>query len=150
METSTREISDQLMEILEKNRDAEKGYFKAIENTEEASLSRYFERKAQDRKDFNNSLHREMVSSYESYKNDGSFKGAIHSTWMDVKSFFTGNDDKAMLEESIRGDKAALEEYEEILKENTLPIGIAKLLREQKSEIERGLAQHKNLEDIRT
>jgi uncharacterized protein (TIGR02284 family) len=150
MKTDTREIKDQLEEILEKNKDAQKGYYKAAENVDDASLRRYFERKAENRKTFNKALESEMVNHYEGFDTDGSFKGSIHRTWMDVKSLFSGNDDEAMLEESIRGDEAAVEEYKDVLNDTTLPAGIAQLIRKQKDEIQSTLSQNRTMEDIRS
>jgi uncharacterized protein (TIGR02284 family) len=38
----------------------------------------------------------------------GSVTGAAHRTWMEVKYWFSADDDESMLEEAIRGEKAAL------------------------------------------
>ncbi len=150
MKTRTREVKDQLEEILEKNRDAEKGYKKAADNTDDANLQRYFTKKAKDRAQFNTELHRQMATEYDDFDGDGSFTGDIHRAWMDIKSFFSGDDGEAMLEESIRGDKAAVEEYKDILDDNNLPVSIAKLIRKQKGDIESDLSQNKSIEDIRS
>ena len=56
MDTRSKELVDQLEEILEKNRDAEKGYAKAAENAKSHGLQSYFRRKSDERKDFNNKL----------------------------------------------------------------------------------------------
>lgn len=150
MAVDTKTLKEQLEEILEKNKDAEKGYKKAADNTEHTQLKRYFEHKAEKRGIFNNNLQRQMVTAYEDFDDDSSFTGNMHRVWMDIKSFFAGDDDKAMLEEAIRGDKAAVEEYKELLKEHTLPMGIAEMIREQMHEIESDLSQNKNLEDLRS
>ena len=53
-----------------------------------------------------------------------------------------------MLEEAIRGEKAAVEEYEEVLKETTLPPSTETLLTKQKQTIEQTLSTVKRLEDL--
>lgn len=148
MSTKHEEMIDQLEEILEKNRDAEKGYKKAAENADSAKLKNYFQKKSSDRATFNASLKRELVANYDEIDDDGTFGGTIHRAWMDVKAFFSGDDDEAMLEEAIRGDKSAVEEYEEVLEDTTLPNSIATLVRNQQMKIRTDLNKIKSLEDL--
>lgn len=149
METKNRNLVDQLEEILEKNRDAEKGYRKAAENAESPGLQAFFERKSNQRKQFNDSLKRELVASYDEIDDDGSFTGTMHRAWMDVKSFFSGDSDESMLEEAIRGDKAAVDEYEEVIREELLPMRVGTIIREQLMKIKADLNQIKSLEDLK-
>jgi uncharacterized protein (TIGR02284 family) len=137
-----------LEEILEKNRDAQKGYAKAAENAESPQLQAYFRRKATDRMQFNESLKRELVATYDEIDDDGSFTGTIHRAWMDVKALF-GNNDKSMLQEAIRGDKAAVKEYEEVLEDEALPMEVATIVREQQMKIRTDLNNIKSLEDLK-
>jgi len=149
MDTTYEKLVDQLEEILEKNIDAEKGYKKAAENAKDIALKEFFERKANDRSGFNTALKSEMVVSYDEIDEDGSFTGTVHRAWMDVKAFFSGDNDEAMLEEAIKGDKAAVEEYDEVLKDTTLPANIATLVREQMIKIRTDLNNIKTLEDLK-
>ncbi|MEB8328387.1 PA2169 family four-helix-bundle protein [Flavobacteriaceae bacterium KMM 6897] len=148
MDTRSKELVDQLEEILEKNKDAEKGYSKAAENVKSQGLQNYFRRKSDERRDFNKQLRRLLVANYDEIDENGSFTGSIHRTWMDIKSFFSGNEDEAMLEEAIRGDEAAVKEYEEVLEDNVLPIAIDVLIRDQKMKIQSDLNTIKSLEDL--
>lgn len=148
METKHEKLVDQLEEILEKNRDAEKGYRKAAKNTDTASLRNYFENKSSERERFNSSLKREMVANYDDIDDDSSFTGSIHRAWMDVKALFSADNDEAMLEEAIRGDKAAVEEYDEVLEDTSLPNSIATLIRDQKTKIRTDLNKIKSMEDL--
>ena len=148
METKYENLVDQLEEILEKNRDAEKGYRKAAENADSQSLKSYFETKSHERNQFNKALKSAMVSSYDNIDDDSSFTGSIHRVWMDVKAFFSADNDESMLEEAIRGDKAAVEEYDEVLEDATLPPTIQTLIREQKTKIRTDLNKIKSMEDL--
>ncbi|MGB3150584.1 MAG: PA2169 family four-helix-bundle protein [Maribacter sp.] len=148
MSTVHENIVDQLEEILEKNRDAEKGYAKAAENAKSSGLKSYFQRKSSERKDFNASLKSKMVTAYDEIDDGGSFTGTIHRTWMDVKALFSADNDEAMLEEAIKGDKAAVEEYGEILEEGNLPVDIAECLVEQKVKIQKDLVEINKLENL--
>lgn len=148
METSNEKIYKEIREILEKNRDAEKGYAKAADKAESTDLKAYFTRKSNDRREFNAKLVRELQNSYTDFDPNGSFAGNIHRAWMDVKALFSMDNDEAMLEEAIRGDKAAIDEYDDVLDYANLPTGLRFLLSEQREKIEREVANIKTLEDI--
>ena len=148
MSTKHEKLVDQLEEILEKNIDAEKGYRKAAENCDNGSLKAFFLDRANDRKTFNRELRSAMVTSYSDFDEDGSFTGTMHRAWMDVKALFSANDDDSMLEEAIRGEKASVEEYDEVLKDVHLPTNVATLLRDQKMKIQEDLSRVKSMEDF--
>ncbi len=142
------EILEELEEVLEKNKDAEKGFEKAAKNAENSSLKRYFERKSKERRKFNLDLKNRMKSNFTDFDEDSSFTGTIHRAWMDVKSLFSANDDESMLEESIRGDKAAIDEYNDILEEDGIPADLKTLLSEQRDQIKRDIEKNKVLDNI--
>jgi len=148
MNTYTEEVGDKLNDLLEKTYDAEKGFKKAAEHTDNAPLQSYFQRKAQERYDFGHELKSEIKTFGQEVDKGGSLAGAAHRTWMDVKAFFSADDAESMLEEAIRGEKAAIEEYEDVLKETSLPSTTSALLAKQKLKIADGLATIKHLEDL--
>lgn len=147
METKREELVDKLRDILEKNVDAQKGYENAAENAAHHDLKEYFTKKSGQRREFKKELEREITAGYGTLIEDGSTAGAIHRTWMDIKTFFMGNSDEAMIEECRRGDKAAIDDYEAILKEEGLPMGISTLIRDQLVKIRTNLNKIKSLED---
>lgn len=51
-----------------------------------------------------------------------------------------------MLEEVIRGEKAAIAEYDDVLSETTLPSSTRTIIRSQKNKIENGLYNFETLE----
>ena len=148
MSTVHENIVDRLEEILEKNRDAEKGYAKAAENAKSPGLKSYFQSKSSERKDFNAMLKSKMVTAYDKIDDGGSFSGTVHRTWMDVKALFSGDNDEAMLEEAIRGEKASLEEYTDVLKDSALPFTTTQVLNKHKRAIEKDLSTICSLEDL--
>ena len=141
-------LYNEIEEILEKNRDAEKGFKKASENTDNHGLRMYFMEKASKRKEFNTMLAIQIQQAYPDFDIEGSFSGTIHRAWMDVKALFSADTDEAMLEESIRGDKAAIKEYDDVLLDSTLSAGVRKLLIEQRAAIQADLQKNKTLEDL--
>ncbi|WP_299669720.1 PA2169 family four-helix-bundle protein [uncultured Polaribacter sp.] len=148
MSTYTEEVGEKLNALLEKTYDAEKGFKKAAENIENKSLKRYFNMKAEERYSFGHDLKKEIRSFNQEVDKGGSLTGTVHRAWMDIKALFSLDNEESMLEEAITGEKAAVEEYEDILKEISLPSSTIELLEAQKKKIELGLHNIKSLEDI--
>ncbi len=148
MSEYTDKTGNRLNDLLEKTYDAEKGFKKASENAKHAGLKSYFGNKAQERYDFGHQIKSELKTFGKKPDKGGSVTGAAHRTWMDVKSWFSADDDESMLEEAIRGEKAAVEEYNDVLQDATLPSTSKDVLMTQKNKIENGLAKIKRLEDL--
>lgn len=149
MSTYTETVGEKLNDLLEKTFDAEKGYKKAAENTDNLGLKSYFERKSKERYDFGHELKTEIAKFGEEPDKGGSVTGAMHRAWMDTKAFFSADDAESMLEESIRGEKAAVEEYESVLKDTSLPTSTKTLLTKQMNNIKIDLDKIEKLEDLR-
>lgn len=149
MSDYTENIGNRLNDLLEKTYDAEKGFKKAADNVEHSALKSYFNLKAQERYNFGHQLKSEIKSFNQDVDKGGSVTGSAHRAWMDIKSLFSSDDEESMLEEAIRGEKAAVEEYNEVLSETALPDSTKSLLQSQKSAIENGLSNIKTLEDLR-
>lgn len=148
MSKKTDEIFDEIKEILAKNEDAFKGYEKAAENADSNTLAVYFRQKASKRKEFNMNLRREIKGAYTDFDDNGSFGGTVHRAWMDIKNLFSADNDESMLEESITGDKAAIDEYNDVIKYDNLPIGLKNLLIAQRDDIQRDIAKNDTLESL--
>lgn len=148
MSTYTEEVGEKLNDLLEKTYDAEKGFKNASENVEDGHLKRYFSAKAQERYDFGHALKTEIKQFGQEVDKGDSLAGKAHRSWMDIKSLFSSDDEEAMLEEAITGEKNAVEEYDEVLKDTSLPASTATLLKQQRNTINEGLQNIKTLEDI--
>lgn len=148
MKTYTEEVGEKINKLLEKTYDAEKGFKKAAENAKTPHLKSYFERRAQERYNFGHELKQEIKSFGQDVEKGDSFTSKAHRFWMDTKALFSTDNDEAMLEEAIRGEKASLEEYEDVINETSLPLSTKNLLLEQKQKISSTLSRIKTLEDI--
>lgn len=148
MSTYTENVSEKLNDLLEKTYDAEKGFKKAAEHTDHTALKSYFEGKAKQRYDFGHELKSEIKSYGQEVDKGDSLTGKAHRAWMDVKALFSSDNEEAMLEEAIRGEKASIEEYEDVLEDTTLVSTTSAILRNQKQAIEAGLTTIKTLEDL--
>lgn len=147
-ETIHQDLVNNLQGLLEKNYDAEKGFKKAMEDAESQDLKRFLKTQALQRNRFATELDKEIRDLNETPKESGSTTGTLHRTWIDLKSAVSRNDDEAVLEECIRGEKASLEEYENTLKENRFPQQLQVLLDNQLAEIKGTVAKVKSLEDL--
>jgi len=148
MSTYTEVISSKLNDLLERTFDAEKGFKKAAENTEHTYLKRYFERKSLERQNFGIELNNEIRSFGESPEQSGSIEGTAHRTWMDIKAMFSVNNDESMLEEAIRGENTALNDYNEVINDHGLPMSTQSILIRQRDAIASDLQAIKRLEDL--
>ena len=148
MEVTTENILKEIEEVLQKNKDAKKGFAKAADIVKDTSLRNYFQRKALSRKNFNDDLAREIKIAYPDLDIESSFKGSVHRAWMDIKSFFSANTDEAMLNEAVRGDQAAIDEYDDILDYPDLPIGLRSILLSQRAEIQKDIEESKMFEEV--
>lgn len=148
MSSYTDKLGNQLNDLLEKTYDAEKGFKKAAENAKHTGLQSYFLNKAQESYNFGHQLKSELKNFGQEPDKGGSVAGAAHRTWMEVKSWFSADDDESMLEEAIRGEKASIDEYKEVLSETALPDSTKQLLESHKNSIQQGLINIKRLEDL--
>ena len=146
--TYTETVGKKLNDLLEKTYDAEMGYKKAAEHAENTDLKAYFNRKAIERTTFGHDLKREISAFGQEVDKGGSAKGALHRSWMDLKAWFSADNDEAMLEAAITGEKAAVNEYLEVLEEINLPPSTTTLLTQQMNKIAADLSTVKRLEDI--
>ena len=135
--------------ILEKSIDAEKGFETAAENSKSISLKNYFLEKSRQRGSFIAELKIELYKrDFTAAESSGSLTGDVHRVWMDIKSALTGDNDEAMLEESIRGEKIAFKEFEQVLETEYLSLEMRNLLSKQYSIIKNDLETIKTIEDI--
>lgn len=148
MSTDKQTTAHKLNDLLEKTYDAEKGYKKAAENTDGSALKAYFIKKAQERYDFGHQLKAEIKAFGENVDGGDSLTGKARRTWMDIKAMFTSNNDEAMLEEAIRGEKASVTDYKKVLDGRAMPLSTTALLKSQKESIENGLSAIRTLEDL--
>ncbi len=144
----TKEVSEKLNALLEKNYDAEAGYKQAAEKVDNRVLKDFFNTQQQERYNFGHELKAEIKSYGESPERGTSLAGDVHRTWMNIKSTFTSDNEEAMLEEAIRGEKQAVEEYNSVLTETTLPASTKSLLTTHRNNIQKALNQVNAMEEV--
>ena len=140
-------VSDKLNELLVKNYDAEKGYINAMKEADYVSVKNFFKNRAEERSRFARQLRTEILTYGEIPEDSGSFKGTLHRNWMSLKTTFASNNEETILNEALRGEKASLKEYNELLKNNNFPSRLVELLREQRNAIEAAINSVKLYEE---
>ena len=133
----TVEMSNKLNELLERTYDAEKGFKQAAEKVDNKTIKQFFMDRAKQRYDFGHELKAEIKAFGQSPEKGGSAKETLHRSWIDFKSLFSNNNVEAMLEEVNRGEKEAIETYNDILhdKDFVLPPSTESLLMKQRNAI---------------
>ena len=137
-----------LQNIIEKNYDAKKGYAKAMQEAKSPTLKRFLQQQAAQRGRFATAIDQKLRQLGAAPKESGSVTGAMHRTWIDLKSALANNDDEAVLEEVIRGEKASVDKYQEVIKKNVLVPNVKTVLQSQMFDIQSTLHKVKRLEDI--
>lgn len=143
----SEEVASKLNELLEKNYDAEKGYQFAAEQVKNPQLQSFFNERAKERYDFGHELKSEIRNFGEAPDKGTSLAGDAHRAWMNLKTSFTSDKEEAVLEEAIRGEKASVEEYNEVLKDTNIPPTTETILRKQRDSITASLHKVESLEN---
>lgn len=148
MKRTREEMGEKLNELLEKSYDAEKGYKKAADKVKNDRLKDFFKQKTQERKMFIKELREEIAGYGQVPEEGGSTTGTMHRTWMDMKAALSGDNEEAVLEESLKGEKAALEDYKEITTETDLPPTLSSKLNRQQKHIQNSINNVKMYEQM--
>jgi len=140
--------TDQLQSILHKNYDAERGYADAAEMTDHVQMRRWFASQGKQRTEFAAEIAAEIKNLGEEIDPDGTFKGDMHRSWMNLKAA-VGSTDESLFEECLRGEKASLDEYEEALEHrDKLAPTVVSTLERHHAKIKSTVHEIKRLEDI--
>ena len=130
------EILDQLNRLVTRNHDAEKGYQEAAENVKDSELKSLFLAQSRQRGEFAMELDREVRALGGEPDSGTSLAADLHRAWINVKSTFASNDDKATVQECQRGDQESLNNYNSVLQETDLAASTRELLLRQKQSID--------------
>jgi uncharacterized protein (TIGR02284 family) len=135
----TEEIGNKLNNLLAKNFDAEAGYKLVKDNVKSSQVKDFFNHQAQERYNFGHELKEEIRSFGETPDKGTSAAGDVHRVWMNIKSTLSSDNEESMLEEAIRGEKVALEEYNGLIGDHTLPASTKTVLTKHRDNIAKAL-----------
>jgi len=145
----SEKISNRLNDLLTRTYDAEKGYKLAQDKVDNPAVKKFLADKVQQRYNFGHELKNEIQAFGELPEKSGSIKGDLHRTWMNFTTTFTSDDTERILEEVERGEKASLEEYNEILKDDEIVLAPSteNMLKKHRNEIKEALENAKLYEE---
>lgn len=134
-----------LNELIETCKDGAKGFESAAEKADSAELKSLFSKYSAQRASFAADLDGQVVSLRGKPAESGHVAAVAHRGWIDIKTAFTGNDDKALLNECERGEDYAKKAYMDALKED-LPSDARTIVQRQSVEVK---AAHDKVRDLR-
>jgi uncharacterized protein (TIGR02284 family) len=114
--TQQKEIISTLNSLIETLKDGQEGFKQAAEAVKDSDLKSIFSEYSLQRSKFAGELQAQAVQLGESDPEDsGSASGAMHRTWINIKSAVTSGDDHAILAECERGEDSAIKEYKDAI-----------------------------------
>ncbi len=116
MSDHNKAVIKSLRTLVQLNKDSDRGYKEASENIEEPELKTILYRLSQQRAEFRGDIEEILIKDYSDNENPSdSILSKLHRGWMDFKTKLSSNDNEAVLDECIRGEKHAIETYNEEL-----------------------------------
>ncbi len=135
-----------LENLIETNKDGQKGYQDAAQHVKRADLKTYFNEQSLERSRFVGELEAELVRLGKPDKKvSGSASGTMHRAWLDAKVALGGGD-KTILESVEAGEDRAKEAYQKAVT-GDLPENIAQVVRRQAAAVERAHDKVRMLRD---
>ena len=114
MSDHNKAVVKSLRTLVQLNKDSDRGYKEASENIEDPELKTILYRLSQQRAEFRGDIEEILIKDYSDDKEPSdSILSKLHRGWMDFKTKLSSNDNQAVLDECIRGEKHAIETYNE-------------------------------------
>tara|TARA_R110000796_G_scaffold159169_4_gene275899 strand:+ start:17386 stop:17907 length:522 start_codon:yes stop_codon:yes gene_type:complete len=145
----TEKLIDKLNDVLRRSYDAMEGYENAIEDMSDAQLENFFKNQVMERRRFAQELATEVTALGGEPVTQSSFKASLHRAWMDLKSSVASNNVEKVLQECIRGEETARDDYQDILESDlSLPPSVTNMLKNHKFSIEEAIVKLKMMEKV--
>lgn len=141
------DIVDTLNDLIETSKDGEYGFRTSAEYLKAADIKELFERRAAECGQAAAELQTLVRQSGGKPEDSGSAAGAVHRGWVAVKGTLAGYSDKAILEETERGEDTALESYRKAM-EKALPPDVRAVVERQYEGVKRNHAQVRHLRNM--
>lgn len=135
-----------LNDLIETCKDGEYGFRSTAEHAHSAELKRLFLSRADECRHAAMELQTVVAQLGGEPEDSGTVAGAAHRGWVAVKGTLSGYSDLNMLEETERGEDAALARYRSAL-ENELPVDVRMMVERQYEGVKRNHLQVRTLRD---
>lgn len=117
----TEDTIDTLNDLIEISKDGEYGFRASAEYMRSPETKQLLLRRADECRQAVADLQAQVLRLGGKPKDSGSVTGAAHRGWVAVKGTLSGYSDKAILEETERGEDSALEGYRSALEKGLTP-----------------------------
>jgi uncharacterized protein (TIGR02284 family) len=131
---SNDDVISTLNGLIETCKDGQDGFKQSAEAVKNADLKTKFYELSQQRSQYVGELQNLVRELGGDPEKEGSFSGAIHRGWINIKGVITGNDDEAILNEAERGENYAKDAYNTALEQN-LPSNVNEVISRQLREV---------------
>jgi uncharacterized protein (TIGR02284 family) len=143
---SNDDIIDTLNDLIETSKDGEYGFRTSAEYLKDTTLKQTFTTRAEECRQAAAELQAMVVRFGGKAEDGGSAAGALHRGWVAVKGVLAGYTDKAILEETERGEDTALASYRKAL-DKSLPPDVRAIVERQYEGVKRNHLQVRTLRD---
>ncbi len=141
-------IVNQLQHLLQRNNDASQGFIIASNNISQTKLHNWLLDYSKKREKFSEDLMVEITKLGGNPDDSTTILAEMHQAWLDIKGDITSNDVETILDECLRGESYATEDYEEVLKTYKLSDSLESLLRKQLSTIKNTISELETLKKL--
>lgn len=139
------QVVDKLNHLLGTLKDGQTGYKEAAEEAENPQYKTMFNEYSQQRATLASEIEAEIRRLGGDPKDSGSAGAAVHRAWLNIRDRITGSDDKSVINEVERGEDVAVDNYQDVMKED-LPADVKSMLDQQYSKVK---ATHDKIRDIK-
>lgn len=140
--------TDALQDLLTRAYDAEQGFQQAAECVESAQLASLFNEYSAQRREFGGQIKGLMRALHGEPDKGASIKGKVHQLWIDIRSKISDGCEQDVLDECLRGEEKAIEDYQDYLNDSSLHPEAHTLISKQLGEIRDIFGRLKHLERV--
>ena len=135
-----------LNDLIETAKDGETGFRRAADDTTDPKLKPIFAARADDCARAVRQLQAEVQKLGGKPEARGSFSGALHRGWVDVKAAVAGRDAHSILADCERGEDVAKKRYRDALDKGEMPADVRTVVEAQYQAV---LQHHEQIRDLR-
>ena len=142
-----KEIISTINSLIETLKDGQEGFRQASEAVRDFQLKMLFGEYSLQRAKFAGELQSEAINLGEhNPENTSSAAGALHRTWINLRSAITSHDDHAILAECERGEDSAVNEYKKAMEKGELSAPIRETISRQYTDVK---SAHDRIRELR-